>query len=194
MRKSSWLVAALAVVMVPVAARAQGGGVYVEGHRTWISGSTLGGDSLSGPSGNATGIGATFGTFYDFYHLGPINLGGDARFSFSRQLGESRYGNGLNYGGANVRLSGVLPKFPVRPYVQGGVIEVGTNYAYHSSMRGGLGAGYGVGADVDFAPHVAVRVEYSGGHMGDLKAATGGTASLNFNQIQGGLVIWFGRD
>ncbi|MEO6924674.1 MAG: outer membrane beta-barrel protein [Acidobacteriaceae bacterium] len=193
MQKCGWLVAAVAAMLLPVVAQAQGG-VYAEGQRTSITGKTVGGNSQAGPSGSSTGIGATFGGFYDFYHLGPIGVGADARFAFSHDGSDSLYGNELNYGGANVRFSGVLPRFPVRPYVQAGVIQASTNYAFHNAMRGGLGYGYQAGADVDFAPHVAVRVEYAGGHLNSLRSRSATGDSLSFTSIQAGLVMWFGRN
>jgi len=177
-----------------VAAHAQGGGFYAEGGKTWLSGSTLGGDATTGPSGKANSLGGTFGGFYDVTHLGPIGVGGDVRYSFSHDGSGARYGNELNYGALNARFSGVFfQKFPIHPYVQGGVIEASTNYAYYTAMHGGLGYDYGVGADVDFAPHFAVRVEYSGGGVNSLKSTQNGNASLTFNQVQGGIVLWFGR-
>ena len=192
MLKGSWLALALAVAIYPAAAAHAQGGFYGEGNATWISGNTVGGDSPAGPSGKATGIGGTFGTYYDFLHLGPLGLGGDLRFSFAHDGAISLYGNELNYGDAGLRISGKVPVWPVRPYAEAGVLRASTNYAYHTAMHGGLGYGYQVGADIDVAPHLDLRVEYAGGYAGGMGSNIG-TTSLTFNQIQGGFVIWFGR-
>ena len=77
MLKGSWLALALVVAMYPAAKAHAQGGAYGEGSYTWISGKTVGGTSPAGPSGNATGIGGSFGTYYDFLQLGPIALGAD---------------------------------------------------------------------------------------------------------------------
>jgi hypothetical protein len=191
MSKRSWLAFLLAMVMCSAVACAQGG-VYAEGHRTWVSGKTVGGDSASGPSGKATALGGTFGAFYDFLQIGPVALGADVRYSFAHDGSPSIYGNELNYGAANLRFSGKIPAWRVRPYVQAGVLRGSTNYAQYTSIRGGFGYDYQVGTDVGIAPHLDARVEYSGGQVGDLSSSIG-TTSVNFHQIAGGFVIWFGR-
>jgi hypothetical protein len=194
MLKGSWLALALAVAIYPAATAHAQGGFYAEGTYTWISGNTVGGDSASGPTGKATGIGGSFGTFYDFLHLGPLALGADLRYSFSHDGSPSLFGNELNYGDAGVRISGKVPKAPVRPFAQAGVLRSSTNYAYHTAMHGGLGYGYQFGADVDVVPHIDLRVEYAGGYSGGMGTGVGTTTtSLTFNQIQAGFVIWYGR-
>jgi hypothetical protein len=191
MLKGSWLAAALAVAMVSGAAQAQGG-IYGEGNGTWISGATVGGDSPAGPSGKSTGIGGTFGVFYDFRHFGPVALGGDLRYSFSHDGSNSLYGNELNYGNLGLRVSTKLPRLPLRPYAQAGVLRASTNYADYVAMHGGLGYGYQAGVDVSVVPHIDARVEYAGGYVGGLGSRLG-TSSLTFNAVSGGIVIWFGR-
>jgi len=186
-----WLALALVVATASGAHAQQNGGFYGMGHYDWISGKTVQGYNVNGGNGTANNIGGTFGVFYDFLKLGPINLGGDIRYSFSHSGTPSAYGNALTYGDLGVRVSGHIPAIRLRPYVQAGVLEGSTNYAEYNSMHGGFGYGYQVGGDIPVFPHFDARIEYAGGNVGNLRSNIG-TTNINFNQISGGFVIWFG--
>ncbi len=107
--------------------------------------------------------GGTFGVYDDYYHLGPVHLGGDVRGS--RLSSSSASLNSILVG---VRLAVKPPLLPMEPYVQlsGGVASLA-----QGTFKPGYRPAYEVngGVDYTFLPHLDWRViEVGGGEIQDV--------------------------
>ncbi len=96
--------------------------------------------------------GGTFGLYDDFYHLGPIRLGADARGSVL-----SKDSTNLSKILVGVRLAVKPPILPIKPYVQ---FNAGIAKLTSGQIQPGYKPAYEVngGVDLTFLPHVDWRM------------------------------------
>ncbi len=130
--------------------------------------------------------GGTFGVYDDFLRLGPLKLGGDARY-FQQTGSNNPYGNKLHGGLAGLRLGLKLPLVPFKPYVQAEVGGVGTNYGTQPNDAGVFAYEVQGGLDYTIFPHLDLRAEYGGGGIG----AYAGNGRQTLQQVGLGAVVRF---
>lgn len=154
--RPSVFTACVVSLLSPFAAKAQIG-AYATG-----SGGFLG--SADGRS-SFSAYGGTFGLYDNFLRLGPLKLGGDARYfqDTSSNNNAGTNGNKLRGGLAGLRLALNLPPIPLKPYVQAEVGGVGTNYGTQPNTVGVFAYQVQGGLDYTIFPHVDLRAEYGGG-------------------------------
>ncbi|RXH56368.1 hypothetical protein [Granulicella sibirica] len=118
--------------------------------------------------------GGTVGVYDDFFHLGPLSLGPDLRFSGA---------SGAKFGLGGARLAFHPPIFPIKPYVEalvGGISASNLTNTKSSTLT------YEVlgGIDYTLIPHVDFRaIEIGGGQLSD--------ASRSMLTVSTGLVVRF---
>ncbi len=145
------------------------------------------GSSVS-QSNSFSSYGATVGVYDDFVRLGPLKLGADARY-FQDNGGSnssSSYGNKLHGGLAGLRLALKLPLVSLKPYVQGEVGGVGTNYGVNPDETGTFAYQVQGGLDFTIFPHVDLRGEYGAGQVGAV-----GAGKVSLQEAGVGLVVRF---
>ena len=155
-RFAAWTFAIPLLLAVPSRAGAQVG-IYA-----MASGGFLG--SADGRNGFSA-YGGTFGIYDNLVRLGPLKLGADARyFQATSSNGDPHTsGNKLHGGLAGLRLAVNLPLFPLKPYLQGEVGGVGTNYGTQPNTVGVFAYQVQGGLDYTVFPHLDVRAEYGAG-------------------------------
>ena len=121
--------------------------------------------SLVGQNSGFSAYGGTFGVYDDFAHLGPLHLGGDARYFQDTSSNSNAYGNKLHGGLVGPRLDLSLPAVPFKPFLQAEVGGVGTNYGIQAGDSGSFAYQIQGGIDFTIFPHVDVRGEYGGGQI-----------------------------
>jgi opacity protein-like surface antigen len=110
--------------------------------------------------------GGTFGFYDTLLHMGPLQLGGDARYVIESSSGSTPYGNQIRSGLIGPRLALRSHLAPFSPYVQFEIGGVGTNYGRYASRSTSFAYQIQVGLDYAVAPHIDARVEYGGGQIG----------------------------
>ena len=126
------------------------------------SGGFLGG----GQSSNGfSAFGGTFGLYDNFVRLGPLKLGGDLRYFQDTSSNNSSYDNKLRGGMAGPRLVLSLPLIPFKPYLQGEIGDVATNYGVQSGLNNSFAYQVQGGLDFTIFPHLDLRAEYGGGQI-----------------------------
>lgn len=118
-------------------------------------------------SGGFSSFGYTVGIYDDFARLGPLKLGGDARYLQSSSSRDSNYNNEIRGALIGPRLSLALPLIPFKPYVQAEVGDIATNYGEVSNLPNALTYQLQGGLDFTIFPHVDLRAEYGGGQIKD---------------------------
>lgn len=110
--------------------------------------------------------GGTFGMYDTFLRLGPLRLGGDARYVIESSSGSTSYGNQIRAGLGGARLALRSHLAPFSPYIQAEIGGVSTNYGHYASRSTSFGYQIQVGLDYAVAPHIDARIEYGGGDIG----------------------------
>jgi hypothetical protein len=108
--------------------------------------------------------GGTFGIYGNILTLGPIRLGADARYFFSsssNQTGIVR--NKLSGSLGGLRVAFKVPIVPLKPYVQGEVGAIITNYGFTGNQTSRLAYQVQGGVDYTVIPHFDLRAEYGAG-------------------------------
>ena len=121
--------------------------------------------SLVLQNGGFSSFGGTFGVYDNFLRLGPIKLGGDARYFQENSSNNNSYGNKLHGGLAGLRLALNIPLLPVKPYLQAEVGGVGTNYGVQADDTAAFAYQIQGGLDYTIFPHLDLRAEYGGGQI-----------------------------
>ena len=150
-------------------------------------------------------LGWTLGAYYDFYNLGPVRLGVDARGGITTskkgaQTSSNGAGGYIGNGLAGVRASFHTPIKQIKPYVQGSLGVARTNYGLlpangpDSGRFTNLAFGGFVGADITLAPILDFRAEYGYGgvHSGEHNYGTTpgvGSGTYGLQTVSAGFVL-----
>lgn len=170
-----------------VAARAQVA-VYAMGSGSFIGAKDASVGSLVLHENGFSAGGGTFGVYDDFLRLGPVKLGADARYFQASSSNTVPSSNRIKGGFGGLRLAFKLPIIPFKPYVQGEVGGVDTNYGYFANETSSFGYQVQAGLDYTIIPHLDARFEYGGGQF---KGQYGQGTQQTLQQVGAGLVLRF---
>ena len=131
--------------------------------------------------------GGTFGLYDDFLRLGPLKLGTDVRYFQQTSSNGNSYGNKLRGVTAGLRLALKIPAFPLKPYVQGEIGDIATNYGTQPNMPNSFTYQIQGGLDYTLLPHLDLRAEYGGGQIN----AYGNGLKQSVQQAGLGVVVRF---
>ena len=122
---------------------------------------------LGSGNGNAgfSAFGGTFGIYDNFVRLGPLKLGGDARYFQNTSSGNTAVGNHIRGGLVGPRLALNLPLLPFRPYIQAEIGDIATNYGTLPNRPNSFAYEIQGGRDFTLFPHLDLRGEYGGGQI-----------------------------
>lgn len=148
----------------------------------------VGGSNPLNTNGKFWAGGGTVGIYDDFLKLGPLKLGGDVRGFIQKSSNSTgAYENQLRGGLVGLRLALHAPLIPFKPYIQGEIGGVSTNFGQNSSRTGYFTYQLQVGADFTVFPHLDLRAEYGGGQI----LSVLGSNKLPMQQLGGGVVVRF---
>lgn len=116
-------------------------------------------------NGSLHTYGFTLGVYDNIVRLGPLKLGGDARYFQGTSSGSGNYTNKIVGALVGPRLTLSLPLIPFKPFIQAEVGDAATNYGYLSNLPNSLAYQIQGGLDFTIFPHLDLRAEYGGGQI-----------------------------
>ena len=161
--------------------------VYGMGSGGFLGSTAAAPGSLLAQNSGFSAYGGTFGVYDDFARLGPLKLGGDARYLQQTSSNGNSYGNKLRGGLVGLRLALKLPVFPLKPYVQAEIGDVATNYGTQPNEPNSFAYQVQAGLDYTIFPHLDLRGEYGGGQINGY----GNGQKQTLQQVGVGLVVRF---
>ncbi|MGA7156486.1 MAG: outer membrane beta-barrel protein [Acidobacteriaceae bacterium] len=146
-------------------ARAQMG-LYAMGSGGFLGSVNASSGSLVVSQNSLSAFGGTFGFYDTLARLGPLHIGGDARYVIESSDGSTPYGNQIRSGLIGPRLALRSHAAPFSPYLQFEIGGASTNYGHYASRSTSFAYQVQFGLDWAVAPHIDTRIEYGGGKIG----------------------------